>query len=123
MDGTSLARPARPSTHSVLAGEHLCDQVAALLLIEPKVCRQAFLGEPAREVLAMAEWALGHEGEAGFDPQRNLPAWARKRGRGFSAKLRVRLARYRGRYDRVPHGAGCYSGGLKSPWRPSALGA
>lgn len=31
----------------------------------------------------MAEWALKHEGEAEFDPERILPAWAKKRGRGY----------------------------------------
>jgi len=55
MDEISVARSAHPSTRSIVAGAHLCDQVAGLLLIEPKVARQAFLGEPIKEVLAMAE--------------------------------------------------------------------
>ena len=38
-----------------------------------------FLGEPVKEVLAMAEWALKHEGEASFNPEKILPAWAEKR--------------------------------------------
>ncbi len=83
MDETSLTRPACPSTRSVVAGEHLCDQVAGLLLIEAKIARQAFLGEPVKAVLATAEWALSHEGEAEFDFQQILPAWAQKRGRGY----------------------------------------
>ena len=41
------------------------------------------MGEPVEEVLAMVEWALKHEGEAGFDPEKILPAWAQKRGRGY----------------------------------------
>jgi hypothetical protein len=45
--------------------------------------RQAFLGEPVEEVMTMAEWALKHEGEAEFDPEKILPAWARKRARGY----------------------------------------
>jgi hypothetical protein len=53
------------------------------LFVEAKVGRQAFLGEPVEEVLAMVKWALKHEGEAEFDPERNLPAWAKKRGRGY----------------------------------------
>jgi hypothetical protein len=32
--------------------------------------------------MAMVKWALKHEGEATFDPERILPAWAKKRGRG-----------------------------------------
>jgi hypothetical protein len=83
MDKVSVTRPAHLSTRSVLAGAHLCDQVAGLLLIEPKTTRQVFLGEPVEEVLAMAEWALKHEGEAGFDPEKILPAWAEKRGKGY----------------------------------------
>jgi hypothetical protein len=31
----------------------------------------------------MTEWALKHEGEAEFDPERILSAWAKKRGRGY----------------------------------------
>jgi len=42
-----------------------------------------FLGEPVDEVMAMVKWALKHEGEAEFDPEKILPAWARKRGRGY----------------------------------------
>ena len=83
MDTRSVTRTAPPSTHSILAGAHLCDQIAGLLLIEPKVSRQVFLGEPVEEVLAMAEWVLKHEDKAGFDSERILLAWARKRGRGY----------------------------------------
>jgi hypothetical protein len=83
MDTRSLTRPPLPSTRVVVAGAHLCDQVSALLLIEPKTTRQAFLGEPVEEVMAMVKWALKHEGEADFDPEKILPAWARKRGRGY----------------------------------------
>jgi hypothetical protein len=83
MDRVSVTSPAPPSTHSIVAGAHLCDQVANLLMIEAKVTRQAFLGEPVEEVLAMTEWVLKHEGETDFDPEKILPAWARKRGRGF----------------------------------------
>jgi hypothetical protein len=44
MDTRSVARPPLPSTRAILAGAHLCDQVSALILIEPKTVRQAFLG-------------------------------------------------------------------------------
>jgi hypothetical protein len=91
MDEVSLTRTAPPSTRSILAGVHLCDQISALLLIEPKVARQAFLGEPVKEVLAMVEWVLKHEGEAEFDPEKILPAWAGKRGRGYWRKEERRV--------------------------------
>jgi hypothetical protein len=83
MDTISVTRPTLPSTRAILAGAHLCDQISALLLIEPKIARQAFLGEPVEEVMAMAEWAFKHEGEAEFNPAKILLAWARKRGRGY----------------------------------------
>jgi hypothetical protein len=82
MDTRSVTRPPLPSTRAVIAGAHLCDQVSALLLIEARTTRQAFLGEPVEEVMAMAGWVLKHEGETEFDPERILPAWAKKRGRG-----------------------------------------
>jgi hypothetical protein len=44
MDIRSVTRPPLPSTRAILAGSHLCDQVSALLLVEAKVGRQAFLG-------------------------------------------------------------------------------
>ena len=53
------------------------------MLIEAKIIRQAFLGEPVEEVMAMVKWALKHEGDAEFDPEKILPAWAKKRGRGY----------------------------------------
>ena len=31
----------------------------------------------------MVKWALKHEGDANFDPERILSAWAKKRGRGY----------------------------------------
>lgn len=83
MDMRSVTRPPLPSTRSVIAGAHLCDQISGLLMIESKIARQAFLGEPVEEVMAMAEWALKHQGEAGFDTEKILPAWAQKRGRGY----------------------------------------
>jgi hypothetical protein len=73
MDIRSVTRPPLPSTRAVVAGAHLCDQISTLLLVEPKIARQAFLGEPVEEVMARAEWALKHEGEAGFDSER-IPA-------------------------------------------------
>jgi hypothetical protein len=67
---------------SLVAGNHLCDQVAFLLGVEEATTRRAFLGEPVGVVLAMAEWVLSHEGEKGFYPEGVLPIWAERRGRG-----------------------------------------
>ncbi len=57
-------------------------QAAAVLLCEPEPIHDAFIGEPAEEVLEMVHWALGHEQDPGFDAARALPNWARRRGRG-----------------------------------------
>ena len=109
MDTRSVTRPAPPSTRSVLAGAHLCDQVASLLLVDPKVTRQVFLGEPVEEVLARVKWSLKHEGEASFDSERILPAWARKRGRGY-----WRVENRRVEECRCCHGTGWVPGPFKS---------
>jgi hypothetical protein len=109
MDKVSVTRPAPPSTRSVLAGAHLCDQVAGLLLIESKVARQVFLGEPVEEVLAMVKWTLKHEGEASFDPERILPVWAKKRGRGY-----WRVEDRRVEECRCCHGTGWVPGPFKN---------
>ena len=109
MDKASVTRPAPPSTRSVLAGAHFCDQVAGLLRIEPKVTRQVFLGEPVEEVLAMVKWVLKHEGEASFDPEKILPAWAKKWGRGY-----WRTEDRRVEECRCCHGTGWVPGPFKS---------
>jgi hypothetical protein len=50
--------------------------------------RQAFIGEPVEEVLAMVRWALSHEDDEGFDTEKVLTDWARKRERGaWSGRL------------------------------------
>jgi hypothetical protein len=89
MDTRSVTRPPLPSTTAVVAGAHLCDQISALLLIEPKVVRQAFLGEPVEEVMAMVKWVLKHEGETEFDPERILPAREEKRAGDVTFKESV----------------------------------
>jgi hypothetical protein len=83
IDTRSVTRPPLPSTRAVVAGAHLCDQVASLLPIEPKVARQGFLREPIEEVMAMVKWALKHEGEADFNPEKILP------GLGTEARMRL----------------------------------
>jgi hypothetical protein len=44
--------------------------------------RDAFIGEPVEEVLAMVRWALSHRDDEGFDAEKVLTDWARKRERG-----------------------------------------
>lgn len=80
MDEASVTPPA--PEESLVAGSHLCDQVARLLGIRERVARGAFLGEPVGVVLAMAGWALSSREREGFDAGAVLPAWAEDRGRG-----------------------------------------
>ncbi len=82
MDEVSVTRPSPPSTRAIVADEAFCGQVAALLLCQEAPIRDAFIGEPAEEVLEMVRWALSHEDDEGFDPAVVLTAWAKKRGRG-----------------------------------------
>jgi hypothetical protein len=82
MDKSSVTRTSPPSTKAIVADEAFCRQVAALLLCEEEPIHDAFVGEPAEEVLEMVRWALSHEDDEGFDPTEVLTSWARKRGRG-----------------------------------------
>ena len=82
MDENSVTRTSPPSTRAIVADDGLCKQVAALLLCEPDPIHDAFIGEPAEEVLEMVRWALSHEGDEGFDTAEVLTSWAKKRERG-----------------------------------------
>ena len=82
MDGSSVTRPSPPSTRIIVADEGFCGQVAALLLCDLAPIHDAFIGEPAEEVLEMVRWALSHEDDEGFDTAEVLISWAKKRGRG-----------------------------------------
>src|ERR687898_2367699 len=82
MDYSSVTRPSPPSTRAIVADEAFCAQVAALLLCEEEPIHDAFIGEPAEEVLEMVRWALSHEDDEGFDTAQVLTAWAKKRDRG-----------------------------------------
>jgi hypothetical protein len=82
MDYSSVTRPSPPSTKAIVADEGFCAQAAALLLCERGPIHDAFIGEPAEEVLEMVRWALSHEDNEGFDTAQVLTAWAKKRGRG-----------------------------------------
>ncbi len=82
MDKRSVTRPLLPSTRAIVADEAFCAQAASLLLCDRQPILDAFLGEPAEEVLEMVRWALSHEDDEGFDSAEVLAAWARKRGRG-----------------------------------------
>ncbi len=82
MDEVSVTRPSPPSTRAIVADEDFCRQAAALLLCDRGSIHDAFIGEPAEEVLEMVRWALSHEDDEDFDPAGVLTAWAKKRGRG-----------------------------------------
>jgi len=82
MDEARITRPSLPSTRTIVADEAFCKQVATLLLCDRGPIHDAFIGEPAEEVLEMVRWALSHEDEEGFDTAEVLTTWAKKRGRG-----------------------------------------
>ena len=83
MDERSVTCPSPPSTLTIVADESFCAQVAALLMCDERPIRDAFVGEPAEEVLEMVRWAIKHQqDEEGFDAAEVLTAWAKKRGRG-----------------------------------------
>ena len=82
MDERSVTRPQPPSIRAIVTDEAFCAQAAALLMCDGQPILEAFLGEPAEEVLEMVRWALSHEDGGGFDTAEVLTAWARKRGRG-----------------------------------------
>lgn len=82
MDESRITRTSPPATKAIVADEGFCKQVAALLLCELGPIHDAFVGEPAEEVLEMVRWALAHEDEEGFDAAQVLTIWAKKRGRG-----------------------------------------
>jgi hypothetical protein len=83
MDEVSVTRTSPPSTtRAIVADDAFCVQVAALLLCDEEPIRDAFIGEPVEEVLAMVRWALSHRFDEGFDTEKILTDWARKRERG-----------------------------------------
>jgi hypothetical protein len=89
MDDSRVTRPSPPSTKAIVADEGFCAQAAALLLCDRGPIHDAFIGEPAEEVLEMVRWALSHEDDEGFDTVKVLTTWARKRKRGaWSGKPR-----------------------------------
>jgi hypothetical protein len=72
MDEPSVTRPSPPSTRAIVADDAFCAQAAALLLCDEEPIRDAFIGEPVEEVLAMVRWALSHEDDEDFDPAKVL---------------------------------------------------
>jgi hypothetical protein len=80
MDKSSVTRTV--PTLAIVADEAFCAQAAAVLMCDQEAVRKVFIGEPAEEVLAMVRWALSHEDDEGFDPQKVLTSWAQKRQRG-----------------------------------------
>ena len=92
MDKSSVTRPS-PNI-AIVADEAFCAQAAAVLMCEEEPICNAFIGEPVEEVLVMVRWALSHEDDKGFDPQKVLTDWARKRERGaWSGRPKPSLTR------------------------------
>ncbi len=113
MDERSVTCPAPIPTLAIVADGAFCAQAAAVLGCAEGPIREAFIGEPADEVLEMVRWALKHQDDGGFDPAEVLTAWARKRGRGawsgrepspaipnLNGRLAEALARY---WSENPH--------------------
>jgi hypothetical protein len=94
MDEARITRPSPPSTRAIVANEDFCKQAAALLLCNEEPICDAFIGEPAQEVLEMVRWALSHEDDEGFDTAEVLIWWAKKRGRGAWSGRSQRPERY-----------------------------
>jgi hypothetical protein len=82
MDKSSVTRTSPPSTSLIVVDEAFCEQAATLLLCDEEPIRDAFIGEPVEEVLAMVRWALSHRHDEGFDIEKVLTDWAQKRERG-----------------------------------------
>ena len=93
MDKSSVTRSDPSSTKTLVADEAFCRQVAALLLCKVEPIRNAFIGEPVEDVLAMVRWALSHENDEGFDAPVVLTNWAKKRERGVWGEKSGRAAR------------------------------
>ncbi len=82
MDESSVTRPSPPSTRDIVVDDPFCSQAAAVLACDEEPVRQAFIGEPVEEVMAMVRWVLSHQDDEGFDTAKVLTDWARKRKRG-----------------------------------------
>jgi hypothetical protein len=92
MDKSSVTRTT--PTLAIVADVAFCAQVAAVLMCDEEPIREAFIGEPVEEVLAMVRWALSHEDDEGFDPEKVLTQWAQKRERGaWSTRSKPSLTR------------------------------
>ena len=79
MDEARITRPSPPSTRAIVANEDFCKQVAALLLCDRGPIHDAFIGEPAEEVLEMVRWALSH-GTTRASTRRRYSPGGRRRG-------------------------------------------
>jgi hypothetical protein len=82
MDERSVTRPAPIPTASIVADGAFCAQAAVVLVCDEQPIRDAFIGEPAEEVLEMVRWALSHQDDEGFGATKVLTGWAKRRGRG-----------------------------------------
>ena len=93
MDKSSVTRPSPPSTLAIVADGAFCAQVAAVLMGDEEPVRQAFIGEPVEEILAMVRWALSHEDDEGFDTVKVLTDWAQNASSATMARVEGREGR------------------------------
>ncbi len=97
MDETSVTRVPASPTRAIVADEAFCGQAAAVLLCEPEPIHDAFIGEPAEEVLEMVRWALKHEQDPGFDAARAAQLGQEARARSVAGGPTGRGSRKRQR--------------------------
>jgi hypothetical protein len=75
MDERSVTCPSPTLTRAIVADDAFCVQAAAVLMCDEQPVRDAFIGEPAEEMLEIVRWALSHEqDEEGFDAVEVLTA-------------------------------------------------
>ena len=65
-----------------LADAVFCEPLAEELEVRPATARTAFLGEPERRALGVAEWAMGEAPDEPDQRARMIVAWAKKRRAG-----------------------------------------
>ncbi len=82
-EGGNFPQPETGREHPLpaVADAAFCEVVARELGIKPTSAKTAFLGEPVRQVVGVASWAM-EEGEDPEERSRMVIAWAKKRRAG-----------------------------------------
>ena len=79
-EGSSKHDAPEPPTKAADAA--FCDAIAEELEVKPGTARTAFLGEPQKRVLGVAEWAMDEAPDDAEHRARMIVAWAKKRRAG-----------------------------------------